>query len=65
MYNGEWGPQDGAPLDSRVRLVTMVRQGCESAGIGWAIWDDPVNMNLFDSSAGTWVSGIIDALLPP
>ena len=65
VYNGEWGPQDGAPLDSRVRLVTMVRQGCESAGIGWAIWDDPVNMNLFDSSAGTWVSGIIDALLPP
>ena len=65
VYNGEWGPQDGGPLDSRVRLVTAVRQQCESAGFGWAIWEDPVNMNLFDSSAGTWVTAIIDALLPP
>ena len=65
VYNGEWGPQDGGALDSRVRLVTTVRQQCESAGIGWAIWEDPVNMNLFDSRAGTWLTAIIDALLPP
>ncbi len=65
VYNGEWGPQDGGALDSRVRLVTEVRQQCESAGIGWAIWEDPVNMNLFDSGAGTWLTEIIDALLPP
>jgi endoglucanase len=65
VYNGEWGPQDGGALDSRVRLVTDVRQQCESAGIGWAIWEDPVNMNLFDSSAGTWLTEIVDALLPP
>jgi endoglucanase len=64
VYNGEWGPQDGGALDSRARLVTAVRQQCESAGIGWAIWEDPVNMNLFDSSAGTWLTAIIDALLP-
>ena len=65
VYNGEWGPQDGGALDSRVRLVTEVRQQCESAGIGWAIWEDPVNMNLFDSRAGTWLTEIVDALLPP
>jgi endoglucanase len=65
VYNGEWGPQDGGDLDSRVRLVTEVRQQCESAGIGWAIWEDPVNMNLFDSQAGTWLTEIADALLPP
>jgi len=65
VYNGEWGPQDGGALDSRARLVTAVRQQCESAGIGWAIWEDPVNMSLFDSRAGTWVTAIIDALLPP
>ena len=65
VYNGEWGPQDGGPLDSRVRLVTAVRQQCESAGIGWAIWEDPVHMSLFDSRAGTWLTAIIDALLPP
>jgi endoglucanase len=65
VYNGEWGPQDGGALDSRVRLVTEVRQQCESAGIGWAIWEDPVNMNLFDSGAGTWLTDIVDALLPP
>jgi endoglucanase len=64
VYNGEWGPQDGGALDSRARLVTAVRQQCESAGIGWAIWEDPVNMNLFDSRAGTWLTAIIDALLP-
>jgi endoglucanase len=65
VYNGEWGPQDGGALDSRARLVTEVRRQCESAGIGWAIWEDPVNMNLFDSRAGTWLTAIIDALLPP
>jgi len=65
VYNGEWGPQDGGALDSRARLVTTVRQQCDSAGIGWAIWEDPVNMNLFDSRAGTWLTAIIDALLPP
>ena len=65
VYNGEWGPQSGGALDSRVRLVTMIREECEKAGIGWAIWEDPVNMSLFDSLAGTWVTGIIDALLPP
>jgi endoglucanase len=65
VYNGEWGPQDGGALDSRARLVTEVRKQCESAGVGWAIWEDPANMNLFDSRAGTWVTAIIDALLPP
>ena len=65
VYNGEWGPQDGGALDSRVRLVTAVREQCESAGVGWAIWEDPVNMNLFDSRAGTWLTEIVDALLPP
>jgi endoglucanase len=65
VYNGEWGPQSGGALDSRARLVTMVRQQCGDAGLGWAIWEDPVNMNLFDSQAGTWLTAIIDALLPP
>jgi endoglucanase len=65
VYNGEWGPQEGGALDARARLVTMVRTECEKAGIGWAIWEDPVNMHLFDSAAGTWVHEIVDALLPP
>jgi|tagenome__1003787_1003787.scaffolds.fasta_scaffold20916137_2 endoglucanase len=65
VYNGEWGPQSGGALDSRVRLVTAVRQQCETAGVGWAIWEDPVNMNLFDARAGTWLTAIVDALLPP
>ena len=65
VYNGEWGPQEGGALDSRARLVAMVRQECEKAGIGWAVWEDPIHMHLFDSAAGTWVNAIVDALLPP
>jgi endoglucanase len=64
VYNGEWGPQDAGPMDSRARLVTEVRKQCEQAGVGWAIWEDPTNMKLFDSTAGTWVDSIIGALLP-
>ncbi|MBN1607140.1 MAG: glycoside hydrolase family 5 protein [Polyangiaceae bacterium] len=64
VYNGEWGPQDGGAMESRVRLVTEVRKQCEEAGVGWAIWEDPTNMQLFDSTAGTWVTPIVDALLP-
>ena len=41
------------------------RLDAPSAGVGWAIWEDPVNMNLFDAQAGTWLTAIIDALLPP
>lgn len=65
VYNGEWGPQDGGDMDSRVHLVTEVRKQCEQANVGWAIWEDPNNMQLFDSAAGTWVTPIVDALLPP
>ncbi len=65
VYNGEWGPQDGGDMPSRANLVTLVRQRCEAAGVGWAIWEDPNNMKLFDSGAGTWVTPIVDALLPP
>jgi endoglucanase len=64
VYNGEWGPQDGGDDDSRARLITAVRERCESAGIGWAIWEDPQNMSLFDSAAGTWNTPLVDALLP-
>ncbi|HEY5958145.1 MAG TPA: cellulase family glycosylhydrolase [Polyangiaceae bacterium] len=65
VYNGEWGPQDGGEMSSRARLVTLVRQECEKAGIGWAIWEDSNNMKLYDSVAKTWVTSIVDALLPP
>lgn len=65
VYNGEWGPQDGGDMDSRVHLVAEVRKQCEQANVGWAIWEDPNNMQLLDSAAGTWVTPIIDALLPP
>ena len=64
VYNGEWGPQDGGDMTSRVNLVTMVRERCEQEGISWAIWEDPINMKLFDSVEGTWVTPIVDALLP-
>lgn len=64
VYNGEWGPQDGGDDDSRARLIVAVRERCESAGIGWAIWEDPQNMSLFDSAAGTWNTRLVDALLP-
>jgi endoglucanase len=64
VYNGGWGPQDGGEMASRARLVTLVRQECEKAAVGWAIWEDPNNMKLFDSTAKTWVTAIVDALLP-
>ncbi len=64
VYNGEWGPQDGGDDDSRARLIVAVRERCESAGIGWAIWEDTENMSLFDSAAGTWNARLVDALLP-
>jgi endoglucanase len=64
VYNGEWGPQDGGDMTSRANLVQVVREKCEAQDIGWAIWEDPNNMKLLDSAAGTWVTPIIDALLP-
>jgi hypothetical protein len=49
---------------SRANLVSMVRERCEAENVGWAIWEDRNNMQLFDSNAGTWVTPIVDALLP-
>jgi len=65
VYNGEWGPQDGGGEADRARLMVAVRERCEAAGIGWAVWEDPLNMSLFDSVAGTWNGPLVDALLPP
>jgi endoglucanase len=65
VYNGEWGPQDGGDMTSRANLVTLVRERCDAEDVGWAIWEDRNNMQLFDSTAGTWVTPIVDALLPP
>lgn len=64
VYNGEWGPQDGGDTDSRARLIAVVREQCEAAGVSWAIWEDTENMSLFDSAAGTWNAPLVDALLP-
>jgi endoglucanase len=65
VYNGEWGPQDGGDMTSRANLITLVRERCDAEDVGWAIWEDRNNMQLFDSTAGTWVTPIVDALLPP
>lgn len=49
---------------SRARLVRTVREKCQAEGIGGAMWEAHNSMKLFDSTAGTWVPPIIDALLP-
>ena len=57
VYNGEWGPQDQGPMDSRARLVTTMRQQCDQTGVGWAIWEGLsrvfVGMEGYPSCTGT------------
>lgn len=64
VYNGEWGPQDGGDIESRARLIAVVREQREAADVSWAVWEDTENMSLFDSAAGTWHTLLVDALLP-
>jgi endoglucanase len=64
VYNDEWGPQDGGEMQYRAALVLAMREECEKAGINWAIWEDPTNMKLFDTAAGTWVEPVVSALFP-
>jgi endoglucanase len=64
VYNGEWGPQNGADLASRARYMRDMRDECEKAGLLWAIWDDATNMKLFDSATGVWDATLTGVLFP-
>jgi hypothetical protein len=58
---GDLGP---ATVAAQIALITAYKQAQGRAVYNGA-WEDPVNMSLFDSRAGTWLTAIIDALLPP
>jgi endoglucanase len=62
VYNAEWGPQDGADLDSRARYMTDMHQACEGRGIGWAVWEDQSGLQLFNASTGAWIEPLTGAL---
>lgn len=62
VMNTEWGPQDGGDLTSRANLMRSMREECEAAAIPWTIWEDPNNMQLFDSSTGQWQEPLLSAL---
>jgi endoglucanase len=62
VYNGEWGAQDGGDLESRANWMRLVRQECETRGIGWAVWDDQGALKLFDTAARSWEEELIETL---
>jgi endoglucanase len=63
VMNTEWGPQDGGDMTSRANSIGVMRAECEAASVPWTIGEDPNNLPLFDSTAGTWQEALVGELL--
>lgn len=66
VYVSEMGATTHGAEESRFRYLKQLRESCETARLGWAVWDDNNGeMAVMGGAAGTFRDSIIDALLPP
>ena len=62
VYMGEFGAIDRADMASRVAWIEMTRRTAETAGFGWAYWDDGAGFRAYDCSRAAWIPELLAAL---
>ena len=65
LWVGEFGSNDKADYDSRVRYTRIAREELEARGMSWAYWQLASNFGLFQLEHGTWYTALMEALLGP
>jgi endoglucanase len=63
VYIGEFGAYSKADMESRVRWTNFCARWFEEQGFSWAYWEFSVGFGIYDPESGTFLSGLVDALL--
>ena len=61
---GEFGAYSMAPMDSRARWTSFIREQAESHGFAWAYWGFGSGFGAYDPEAGVWHDELLKALIP-
>lgn len=65
IHLGEFGAYDAADMDSRARYVYAVTRHAEHLGWSWSYWQLDKDFVLYDIDKDSWVTPILNALIPP
>lgn len=64
VFVGEFGSYHTADLDSRYRWTRYVARAATNRNFSWAYWEFCAGFGLYDTVAGEWNPGLMEALLP-
>jgi endoglucanase len=65
VYLGEFGVYEGAPAAARARYASFLARTAEELGWPWAYWQFDHDFALFDEDTRSWVTYLLEALVPP
>jgi endoglucanase len=65
IHLGEFGAYDAADMDSRARYTHAVTRHAEKLGWSWSYWQLDKDFVLYDIDKDSWVTPILNALIPP
>ena len=61
---GEFGAYSQAPMESRVRWTSFIREQAEARGFAWAYWEFGSGFGAYAPEAGLWRDELLWALIP-
>ncbi len=64
LYLGEFGAYSKADLQSRAMWTNFVARAAEQKGFSWAYWEFCSGFGIYNSTTGTWVEPLLNALIP-
>lgn len=65
VYLGEFGSNEKADMDSRVRWTKYVADEAIAHGFSFTYWQFTHNFMVYDRGSKTWVKPLLEALIPP
>lgn len=65
IYLGEFGAYDKAPMESRAKWTAAVARNAEKYGFAWAYWQFDGDFIVYDFKTNSWVTPLLNALIPP
>jgi endoglucanase len=65
VYLGEFGTNEAADMDSRVRWTRYVADEAVAHGFSFTYWQFTHNFLIYDRHTKTWVKPLLDAVIPP
>ncbi|MCO7174844.1 glycoside hydrolase family 5 protein [Sporolactobacillus kofuensis] len=64
VYLGEFGANNQAPYESRLRWTEEVREQAEHFGFSWGYWELASYFGIYNAQTGKWDKAMLKTLLP-